>query len=72
MNERNILKSDFLFTNSNFLIGAGSVLNIKGNYFTFNRSETPEKADELAILSDWQNTGNDLEIAIKNKNKIDI
>lgn len=55
--------SDFLFPTSSFLIGAGSILNIAGNYFTFNYSSTDLEADTKAIQSDWGVVGNDIMVA---------
>ena len=46
-------RSDFLFPESSFLTGAGSLLNIGGNYLLFNYSQSDEEADSKAIESDW-------------------
>ena len=64
-------ETGFLFTKSNFLKGLGSVFNLPGNYYDFNTSETPDEADEKAIMSDWENVGADLRKAkqkFKNEN----
>jgi len=47
---------DFLSTPSSFLIGMGSVLDISGNYFSY---DPPHKSDERAIQSDWEEIGRD-------------
>jgi len=52
--------TDFLFANGDFIIGAGSVLNIAGNYYEFNYSETPKEADKKAIHCDWGVIGQDI------------
>lgn len=52
--------TDFLFPNSGFLMGAGSVFNIAGNYFEFNYSSADQNADEKAISNDWGVIGEDL------------
>lgn len=51
---------DSLFPRTSFLIGAGSVFNLAGNYFQFNTSVNDEKADFKAIESDWGSIGKDL------------
>jgi len=65
MSDTKIYRTDYLFVNTNFIIGAGSVLNLGGNYFEFNRSRTPEEADARAIESDWGVVGNDIRAAIE-------
>ncbi len=60
MKKLNIYRSDFLFPESNFLIGVGSLGNVRGNYYDFNFSESAEDADYKAILSDWGTIGLDL------------
>lgn len=75
MKRRGIYCSDFLFPVNNFIIGMGSVLSIWGNYFEFNTSETYQKADYKAILSDWGTTGLDLHAAAEQyiaQEKIDL
>lgn len=59
MNKK-IYKTDFLFSTPTFLNGMGSVLNIAGNYYTFNDSESDEEADFLALKSDWGVVGEDI------------
>lgn len=57
---KNYYRSDFLFSRSSFLIGAGSVLSIFGTYFAFNESETDKAADNMALESDFGTIGNDI------------
>lgn len=57
-------RTDILFPRASFLIGAGSVFNLAGNYFEFNRSRTGEEADWLALANDWGVAGDDLRKAI--------
>jgi hypothetical protein len=52
--------TDFLLPRSSFLIGVGSVMNIRGQTFSYNVSESPAQADMLALQSDWQVIGDDL------------
>ncbi len=61
MNKRKKYRSDFLFSTPSFLIGFGSVLNIAGNYYSFNYSSTGNGADYKAIKSDWGVIGSDIE-----------
>ncbi len=60
MNKLKKYRTDFLFSTPSFLIGAGSVLNIAGNYFDFNYSSSDKEVDNKAILSDWGVVGNDI------------
>ncbi len=55
--------SDFLFVKHSFIILYGSVLNIAGNYFSFNHAASGAEADTKAIQSDWGVIGNDIENA---------
>jgi len=57
-------RTDFLFATPSFLIGAGSIFNLAGNYFEFNRSYSGEVADTMALQSDWEMVGNDLRQAL--------
>jgi len=62
-------RTDFLFPRASFLTGAGSVLNVAGNYFTFKYSSSGEKADAKALLSDWGVIGQDIIEAEKSLEK---
>jgi hypothetical protein len=55
-------KTDFLTANSTFLIGIGSVMNLAGNYYSFN---TTEDWDRCAIASDWAMIGQDIANAVR-------
>ena len=63
MKKNKSYRSDFLFSTPSFLIGTGSVLNIAGNYFSFNYSSSDRQADTKAISSDWGVIGGDIEKA---------
>ena len=52
--------SDYLFTTPSFLVGSGTVLNLAGNYYKFNTSESGFDADEKAIENDFGMIGQDL------------
>jgi hypothetical protein len=62
-------KSDLLFPRTNFITGMGSIFNIAGNYYGFNRSATSNEADKKAIESDWGVVGKDIEKAIQSQDK---
>ena len=62
---RSFLSTDFLTPINNFWIGFGSVINISGNHFLFNYSNSDNEADLKAIKSDWINVGRDIEKSIK-------
>lgn len=71
MNEILSSRTDFLFPSPSFLIGAGSIFNIGGNYFEYNLSETDLQADLRALIADWLTIKKDFELAEKKfKNKI--
>lgn len=54
-------RTDFLCARSSFLTGIGSVLNIRGDFFDYNRSED---ADAIAISEDWRAVGRDIQDAL--------
>jgi hypothetical protein len=61
-----------LFPKNSFFIGVGSVLNLFGNYFTYNYSKTEEEADTKAIESDWGVIGCDLQDSISQYRKAKV
>lgn len=63
MKKEQMFRSDFLFPDTDFLTGMGSVLNIAGSYFEFVTSKSENLADLKALRSDWGVTGQDLEAA---------
>lgn len=68
--------TSFLFPKTNYLIGAGSIFNIAGNYFDFNYSKSEREADLRALQCDWEMVGSDFNQAIssllKNSNSPEI
>ncbi len=53
-------KWSFLFPRNNFLVGLGSVLNVAGSYFIYNKSKPSDgDADLNALKSDWEIIGED-------------
>lgn len=57
--------TDFLFATPSYITGAGSVLNLSGNYYEFNTSPSGEIADMRALESDWGMVGQDFDEAIR-------
>jgi hypothetical protein len=53
--------SDYLFARPSFLSGIARVLDLGSTLNTYNTSETPEAADELALSLDWLAIGADIE-----------
>jgi len=50
----------FLFSTPSFLSGAGTVINLAGNYYEFNSSDSGFEADEKAIENDFRMIGQDI------------
>ncbi|HEX5415433.1 MAG TPA: hypothetical protein VFZ25_07190 [Chloroflexota bacterium] len=53
-----------LFARSSFLEGVARIFDFADAHNEYNTSATPEEADYLALLSDWQVVGDDLRSAI--------
>lgn len=67
MKKKTRRRTDFLFTNSSFLMGAGCVLNVAGNYFSANQGKSGFEADFQTLGSDWRIVGKDIEDALEQK-----
>ena len=52
--------TDFLFSTPSFLSGAGTVINLAGNYYEFNASDSGFEADKKAIENDFRMVGQDI------------
>jgi hypothetical protein len=61
--------TSFLLPKNGFFIGMGSVLNLGGNYFDYNTSNSELEADKKALFSDWWNIGNDIDLTLKDMSK---
>jgi hypothetical protein len=61
----NKICTDFLFPNANLLTGVASAINVVGNFYEFNTSQSPKEADSKAIECDWMMIGRDFEIALE-------
>lgn len=57
MKKQKRFTTGFLFSTPSFLSGAGTVMNISGNYYDFNSSETGSEADKKAIENDFRMIG---------------
>ncbi len=56
----------FLFSTPGFLSGAGTVMNLAGNYYGFNVSSSESEADFTAIKNDWDMIGQDMNDVLDN------
>jgi len=76
MKKRNIkYRTSHLLPKNNFWVGMGSVLNLAGSYFDYNYSKTEKEADFRAIMSDWENIGDDIrksKESFENKHKREL
>jgi hypothetical protein len=52
--------SGFLFSSPSFLSGAGTVINLAGNFYEFNSFDSGFEADEKAIENDFRMIGQDI------------
>lgn len=59
MKKQKRYSTDFLFSTPSFLSGAGTVMNLAGNFYEFNSSESGFEADEKAIQNDFRMIGQD-------------
>lgn len=57
--------TDFLFSTPSFLSGAGTVINLAGNFYEFNSSDSGFEADEKAIENDFRMIGQDISDVIE-------
>lgn len=53
-----------LFARPSFTEGVGRILDFGSTLSEYNRSETGEEADSLALYSDWRMIGMDIENAM--------
>jgi len=65
MNRKPKFRTNILFQRASFFKGMGSILNVSGNYYRFDYSESDLIADAKAIKSDWGVTGEDINFAIQ-------
>ena len=60
MTKRKRYRTNVLFIRPSILDGIGSIMNIAGNYFDFNYSNSGVETDKKAIENDWGVIGNDI------------
>lgn len=60
MKKQKRYSTDFLFSTPTLLSGAGTVINLAGNFYEFNTSERDFEADEKAIENDFRMVGQDI------------
>lgn len=60
MKKQRRYSTDFLFSTPTLLSGAGTVINLAGNFYEFNTSERDFEADEKAIENDFRMVGQDI------------
>ena len=53
-----------------FVTGIATIYNIAGNFFDYNCSESPRKADTNALKNDWGVVGYDIKDAVKKAKKL--
>ena len=69
MGENLFLRSGRLFARPSFWEGYARVIDMGATLNEYNRSKTPEEADDAAIQSDWKAVGESMESALSNFSK---
>lgn len=54
------ISTTILLPKKKFIVGLGSVFNIRGQYFDYNTSDSESEADSKALRSDWDMIGEDI------------
>ena len=65
MKKRKRYTTGFLYSTPSFLSGAGTAINLAGNYYDFNAYESGNEADTVAIENDFRMVGQDISDAIE-------
>lgn len=65
-------RSDFLFSDTDFVTGMGTAVNIWGNFYEFAVSESEQRADAKALRADWGCVGRDIKKALVTCNQESI
>ena len=63
--------STFLFAIPSFSEGMGRVLDVGDTLTEYNRSETPELADQRALRADWRAVGLDILSAVNGLERVE-
>jgi len=53
-------RTEYFFVTPSFLLGAGSILSIAGNYFQLIYSKSDYNEDERSLEADWNMVGQDI------------
>jgi len=69
MNNEKKYSTDFLFSTPTIISGIASV-NIMGNFYCFNSSETGLEADLVALKNDFGVIGGDIKNALSESKKV--
>lgn len=62
--------SNFLFPDYSFISGAGTVINLAGNFYDINYSKDENEADQIAMKNDFAMVGQDIREAINSKKEL--
>jgi hypothetical protein len=57
-------RTKYISKTSSFIRGAGSVLNLRGSYFNYDKTNFSAEADIQAINSDWNEVAKDIQFAL--------
>lgn len=58
--KKSFYRTDYLFPNTGFWVGVGSIIDLFASYFQFNESSSEKRADMTAIESDFGVVGEDI------------
>lgn len=62
--KKSFYRTDYLFPNTDFYTGIGSILDLYASYFRFNDSSSERQADATAIECDFGVVGEDIRNAL--------
>ncbi|MDI9356370.1 MAG: hypothetical protein QM536_05010 [Chitinophagaceae bacterium] len=65
MKKQKIYTKSFLFSHLSFFSGAGTVINLAGNFYRFNSLDSGFEADRKSIENDFRMIGQDITCAIE-------
>jgi len=59
------ISTTFLTSDSDFVTGMGSAVNLGGSFYDFNYAESPQLADIRAMRADWEMIGKDVAVILE-------
>ena len=59
------ISTTFLTSDSDFVTGMGSAVNLGGNFYDFNYAESSQLADIRAMRADWAMIGKDVAVVLE-------